>query len=113
MKYLYKMPFDHNLEMLLIASILQANFGRIYYFSKFAVLKNRNSIQNGMAIFPEGVNDHSHSVEIFQYAEFNQSGFNCPLPLPPFPVLPSPLTSRLSLAELNIHTFFFLHLLPI
>lgn len=77
------MPFDHDLEMLLIASILQANFGRIYYFSKFAVLKNRNSIQNGMAIFPQGVNDHSHFVEIFQYAEFNQSGFNYPLALSP------------------------------
>lgn len=50
MKYLNKMPFNHDLEMLLIASILQANFGWIYYFSKFAVLKNRNSIQNGMAI---------------------------------------------------------------
>ena len=113
MKYLNKMPFNHDLEMLLIASILQANFGWTYYFSKFAVLKNRNSIQNGMAIFPRGMNDHSHFVEIFQYAKFNQSGFNYPLPLPPLPVLPSPLNPRLSLAEFNIHTFFFLQLLPI
>ena len=107
MKYLNKMPFNHDLELLLIASILQANFGWIYSFSKFAVLKNRNSIQNGMAIFPRGMNDHSYFVEIFQYAEFNQSGFNYPLPLPPLPVLPSPLNPRLSLAEFNIHTFFF------
>lgn len=83
MEYLYKMPFDHDLEMVLIESILQANFGWIYYFSKFAVLKNRNSIQKGMAIFPQGMNDHSHFIEIFQYAKFNQGGFNYPLPLIP------------------------------
>lgn len=83
MEYLYKMPFDHDLEMLLIASTLQANFGRIYYFSKFAVLKNRNSIQKGKAIFPQGMNDHSHFIERFQYAEFNHGSFNYPLPLTP------------------------------
>lgn len=57
--------------------------------------------------FPRGMNDHSYFAEIFQYTEFNQSGFNYPLPLPPLPVLPSPLNPRLSLAEFNIHIFFF------
>lgn len=66
LSYQYRTPFDHDLEMLLIASILQANFGQIYYFSKFAVLKIRNSIQKGMAILPQRVNYHSHFSEIFQ-----------------------------------------------
>lgn len=82
-EYPYKMPFDHDLQILLIASILQANFGWIYYFSKFSVLKNRKYIQNGMAIFPQGMNDQSHFVEIFQYTDFNQDGFHYPLCLAP------------------------------
>lgn len=36
-----------------------------------------------MAIFPQGMNDHSHFIEIFQHIEFNQSGFNYPFPLTP------------------------------
>lgn len=106
-EYSYKMPFDHELETLLIASILQANFGWMYYFSKFALLKNRNFISNGMAIFPQDMNDHSHFVKIFQYTEFNQYGFNYPLLCPLFPVLLLSLTPKFFWQMIKIYTFSF------